>query len=246
MWLDNASVDAIDWFWRQAGGVEPFPRKLEGAVLLALPIAIIKLPRLRTSVIESWLSNRGAPHSFDCDSRSLRGCLVAFGGRGLIFVDGTDPDNERAFTLAHEVAHFLMDYWLCRQKALATCGSQICDVLDGGRPATVGERLHAALSGTPIGVHTDLMDRRASAVGIKEVLNNVENRADRVALALLAPPSAVIARSRISARSFEDRKKAVFQTLVSQFGLPRIVADAYGRSLLTAMQRGPTWSEELR
>ena len=58
MWLDNASQDAIDLFWRQAGGVEPFPRKLERAVLLALPIAIIKLPRLHTNSIEKWLSNR--------------------------------------------------------------------------------------------------------------------------------------------------------------------------------------------
>jgi hypothetical protein len=246
MWLDNASRDAVDLFWRQAGGVEPFPRKLERSVLLALPIAIIKLPRLHTDAIEDWLSKRSTPYSLGCNSRGVRGCLIAFRGRGLIFVDGTDPDSERAFTLAHEVAHFLMDYWLRRQKALAAFGSQICDVLDGRRVATADERLHASLTGIPIGIHINLMDRRGTAAGFNEILRNVENRADRVGLALLAPPFAVLARSKISARKFEERRKSVFEILVSQFGVPEIVASAYSRSLLAAIGKGPSWSEGLR
>ena len=164
----------------------------------------------------------------------------------MLFADGTDTDSERAFTLAHEVAHFLMDYWLRRQKALAKFGSEICDVLDGRRLPTAGERLHAALSGIPIGVHTNLMDRRDAAVGIHEVLSKIENRADRVALALLAPPSAVLTRSKITVRKFEDRRKSVFGILVSQFGLPEFVADAYSRSMLTVIGKGPSWSESLR
>jgi hypothetical protein len=164
----------------------------------------------------------------------------------LIFVDGTDPDSERAFTIAHEVAHFLMDYWLRRQKALAAFGSQICDVLDGRRVATADERLHASLTGIPIGVHVNLMNRRSTPVGFDGILQDIENRADRVGLALLAPPSAVLARSKISARKFEDRRKSVFEVLVSQFGLPEIVAAAYSHSLLAAIGKGPSWSESLR
>src|SRR2546421_204494 len=105
--------------------------------------------------IESWLARRAVPFSFNCRSRAVRGCLIAFGGQGLIFVDGADPDDERRFTIAHEVGHFLVDYLLVRETALAKFGAKIIEVFDGLRLPSVSERVHALLTGTSLGIYTN-------------------------------------------------------------------------------------------
>jgi Zn-dependent peptidase ImmA (M78 family) len=35
---------------------------------------------------------------------------MARAGHGFISLDGSDADDERRFSLAHELAHFLLDY----------------------------------------------------------------------------------------------------------------------------------------
>src|ERR1041384_1475609 len=117
MWLDGASQDAVERFWQQCGEVEPYPRSLERAVSLALPIVLVNLPHLRLQGVESWLERRGAAFRFNCRSRAVRGCLVAYRGHGLIFVDGADAEEERRFTIAPEGAHLMIDYWLGARRA---------------------------------------------------------------------------------------------------------------------------------
>jgi hypothetical protein len=245
MWLDNASQDAIDFFWQKSGEIERFPRDIESAALLALPIAIVKLPGLRVRIVEDWLSLRGAAHRFGCNDRGIRGCLVAFAGKAVIFVDGTDPEDERRFTLAHEIAHFLVDYWLPRQKALAVFGEAIFEVLDGRRSPSAGERLNSVFAKIAIGVHTNLMERLGDGVAGSPDLGKIENKADRIAFALLAPPRTVLASSGISACTFEDRKRSIAKALVGRFGLPPLPAVTYSHSLLIAIGRGPTWAETI-
>ena len=103
-------IEAEGRFWAAAGGPTAPPRDLQGAISLALPVTTVTLPALALGRIERWLLARGIEHRFDSRDRRLRGCLVATGGYGFIFVDGADPEDERRFTLAHETAHFLLDY----------------------------------------------------------------------------------------------------------------------------------------
>jgi hypothetical protein len=246
-WLDNASQDAIDCFWQRAGG-EPrkFPRNIETALLVALPVAIIYLPKLGVTAVEGWLARRNSNYRFACADRPLRGCLVAFAGKALIFVDGTDAENERRFTVAHEAAHLLYDYLRPRKQAIASFGANIIGFLDGERLPTATERLHALLRSVPIGVHVSLLDRAAGEPEVADMIGRSENRADRIALALVAPPAAVIAASDISARPFARRAKSMTEQLVYKFGLPSAIAKAYSCSLLTAIGKGPSWAESLR
>lgn len=246
-WLDNAGQDAVNWFWKRAGG-EPrkFPRNIEPALLTALPVAIIHLPKLGISAVEDWLAIRNATYRFACKDRPLRGCLIAFAGRALIFVDGTDSEGERRFTVAHEAAHFLCDYLHPRQQAIATFGPDIIEVLDGGRLPTAAERLHSVLRSVPIGIHADLLDRTAGEAQVAERIFRSENRADKIAFALVAPPHAVIAASDTAARPFERRAKSMIDQLVFKFGLPEQVAKAYSSSLLKTIGKGPLWAESLR
>src|SRR2546423_1216352 len=246
MWLDNASREAVEQFWQRCGEVEPFPRSLGRAVTLALPVALVKLSRPMLRDIERWLERRGLPLSFGCRSRAVRGCLIAFGGRGLIFVDGADPDDERRFSVAHEVGHFIVDYWLAREAAISKFGEQVTEVFDGLRPPSVTERVHALLADTQLGVYRNLMERDGAGGTARSEVWSIEDRADRVALALLAPPDEVLSCADISAASFEERQDGLIGVLRERFGLSAPVADTYATTLLADAGRGPSWVESLR
>src|SRR6188768_3276518 len=90
-----------DRFWRCAGVCETFPRSLERAVLWAVPLAVMKLPRLGLSELRTWLRHRGQSVSLDGPDRPLRACLIARNGRGIVVLDGTDTEDERRLSLAH-------------------------------------------------------------------------------------------------------------------------------------------------
>lgn len=244
-WLSNEQKDILNVFWGLAGETEPFPRTLERSIALALPIAVVRLPRLYLNDIENWLNYRKISYSFNCQSRPLHGCLVAFGGTGIIFIDGSDPPDQLRFTLAHEVAHFLHDYWLIRSKAIHSFGVSIAEVMDGRRSPTIDERLHALLGKIPIGIQTNLLDRTANGNDLNQTWK-VENTADKLALALLAPPDEVLQRVNLQGMSFPQRRTSVKNLLVGSFGLPAEIAEAYSVDLLSAMGMGPSWAEALR
>ncbi len=246
MWLDNASQEAIQLFWQRCGETEAFPRSLERSIALALPVTLIKLPRLKLHLVETWLTQRGVAFQFNCQSRAVRGCLVAFGGNGLIFIDGADPLDEQRFSVAHELAHFLLDYWLPRVRAISKFGTEIAAVFDGLRPPTVTERVHSLLASVPLGVYTCLLERDELQHNFNAGVWQIEDRADKIALALLAPPEIVLAQSNLSAPHFALRHESISAVLVQTFGLPAPLATAYGYVLLTASGRGPTWAETLR
>lgn len=245
MWLDNVSQKAVDDFWQSCGEVEPFPRSLERSISLALPLTVVKLPRLKLLSIESWLQQRGIAFHFNCVSRAVRGCLVAFGGEGLIFVDGADPEDERRFTIAHELAHFIVDYRLPRETAICKFGFTITEVFDGVRTPSVRERIHSVLTSTSLGVYTNLMEREFAQVGAYSGVWEIEDRADRIALALLAPPESVLSEVDTSAAGFEERYQNIKTALQEKFGLPASIVESYGRELLVSVGRGPSWVESL-
>jgi hypothetical protein len=192
--------------------------------------------------IETWLRSRQINYSFDCDSRFVRGCLIAFGGKGIIFCDGSDPADEIRFTLAHEIGHFLSDYLFPRQKAADKFGTNILDVVDGCREPTVTERVHALFENVRIGIISDLMERQ-NADGTTW---DTENKADRIGFALLAPPDAVINGVELENSVFSQRLTNISDRLVSQFGLPSSAAHFYANSLLRAIGKGPSWVESIK
>jgi hypothetical protein len=229
-------------FWRLAVHVEPFPRLLERAIAWALPLTIVKLPRLSFSDLRIWLAQRGISFMFSHSDRSLRACLIAKAGRGIVFLDGSDPDDERRFSLAHEVAHFILDYHEPRERALKLLGAAGPEVLEGRRPPTTEERLRGILHGVKLGIFTHLMERSPDgAVNSIDILE-AEDRADRLALELLAPQDTVFTRLEQANVMCAD-PEAFFLTkgiLVNEFGLPPAVAKHYGRMLV--VQRRSTSS----
>ena len=223
-------------FWRLAGTDESFPRNLQSAVSLALPLTIVYLPALSPSAVERWLSHRGLSWTIRADNRALRGCLVAQRGHGFLFADGTMPPDEARLTIGHETAHFLRHYLNPRQLAVERLGEGILSVLDGDRQPTPAERLNGVLRGCPVGRCMRLLDRDADGLPAGAT-QEAETEADLIAFELLAPSALVL----VTTKPGESRRN----TLVSKFGLPRWAAEAW-RGWLDSLDRGDPLIRGLR
>lgn len=199
-------------FWARARGrpTARSPVDLERAVARALPLAVCKLPEVTAARVAERLRRMGAVSWEDHDDRPLRACLFADTGHGIVFLDGTDPEDEQRFSLAHEVAHFLLHYEAPRHAAEVALGHGIVAVLDRRRPPTLAERFSAALAAVPIEPYRHAIARHGARTGRSR---EMEDEADSLALEILV--------HREDARRLGRDAEEV---LVRDFGLPRGVA----------------------
>lgn len=236
-WIDTLAED----FWAAAGGPpSPGPRELEPAILYGTPLAIVNLPRLRPRAVDTWLARHGVAPVLDDAGDRLHACLVAAAGYGFIFLDGGDPADQRRFSLAHELAHYLIDYLRPRKRVLAALGPTIAPILAGERPPEIAERARAALASVPLGVHRHLFAYDDPIVARQE------RAADQLAVELLAPAALAVplARSvRGAARAI--RHDALTAALARGFGLPAAIAAGYAARLLRHIGDEPSFAEWL-
>lgn len=241
MLIEQAAGD----FWELAGGTPEYPRAMQVAITLATPLELRSLVGLRVRHVLAWARRIDMACHIRGKDRRLHGCLVAWRGKGAIFYDIGDSDDEQRFTLAHELAHYLLDYAAPRERAVTILGESILAVLDGERTPSVEERLHAVLSGVHLGVMSHLMERPDKGLPASAVLD-VEDRADRLALELLAPaqPLHELLDQSTTPRGFQARLAFLNDQLAASRGLPADIAAAYARFLLA--QRGePTFRDWL-
>lgn len=229
-WVHTEVFATADEFWACSGIAPKYPRSLEPAVFITCPIAIVRLPRLRLWKAIEWLSRKGIQHSRATSDKALHGYIAARGGTGVVFVDGSDAEDEQRFTVAHEVAHFLYDYLRPRAAAIRALGKGISEVLDGVRPPTAGERLAGVLRGVPLGFYTHIRDRHLDSELEGEQFE-VEDKADQLALELLAPLGDVLASIR---KEDTQQLDAICRVLTERYGLPMAVARLYSRTVLSA------------
>jgi len=207
-----------------------FPCDLEQAILWVLPLAIVKLPRLGLSSLRRWLEDRNIEMPYAGKDRRIRACILARCGSGLIFLDGADSEDEQRFSLAHDVAHFILDYQSRRQQIIDALGSRIVEVLDGERKASIEERLSGILSGVTIGPFMHLMDRDKYDRISRRFILDVEDAAERFALELIAPQKEV---ERHIDRAFPDwdtsssQSNAAIMATADIFGIPPYVMATY-------------------
>src|SRR5579884_3541412 len=142
-----------------AGFDRPKPQEFEHAVLLALPLAILRLPRLFITDVGDWLSKYSLQFTHPLQDRDLHACLVARNGAGYVLLNGTDEPSEARYSLAHEVSHFVLDYYLPRERAVERLGPSILDVLDGRRPVTPTDRVQAVIADVSLQHCVHLLER---------------------------------------------------------------------------------------
>lgn len=217
-------------FW---GGEPPtdFPRNLDLYVLLRLPLAIVEVGGLRTADLNAFLGTEAAADLRWLPDRRLHGCVLAYGGVGVVFVDAQDDEAERRVNLAHEVGHFLLDYLAVRER-LAARDPDLLDVMDGLRDPTPQEELSALLADVPLGVQTHLLERDRAGGYSSRRTGTVEDRAELVAWELLAP------RGDVLSNVTNHGAASLIELLKDRFGLPAGVASSYGSFL--ARLTGPS------
>ncbi len=215
VWCAERAAD----FWDRAGPPPPFPRDLRAAIAFAVPLTVVDLPAVGPAAVRGWFRRNGVPVPLAEPDRPLRACLVAWRGAGFAFVDAGDDPAERAFSVAHELAHFLRDYLHPRETAVRRLGPAAAEVLDGARPPTPDERLHAVLRHVAVRPFTHLLRRGGDGRPLTPAEREAEVAADRLAFELLAPAGAVGDGGDLVAR------------LVGVFGLPPGPAARYAAVL---------------
>ena len=230
--IETRFVLLAEAFWNRASDLHIDSPDLAASIEWALPVTIVDLPSLTIELAAAWARRHRLRWNAVGSDRPLFGCLLSGRGHGHLFIDADDPPDVRRFTLAHEAAHFLLDCLTPRERAIAALGPAITDVLDGDRPPTNDERIHAVLAGVTLGLHTHLMERRAGGL-LPEPAGRSEEDADTLAFELLAPQAA--------ARPLVRAHGAGAAALAERFGLPRPQAEAYARRL-----RGPTAGPSVR
>jgi hypothetical protein len=186
---------------------------------------VIAMPGVSVARVRAWFERLALPVPLDEPDRPLRACLVAWRGDGFAFLDTLDDPSERAFSLAHELSHFLRDYLRPRETVAERLGPGALEVLDGIRAPTLTEQLRALLRHVPLGPFAHLLRRDESGRPLSQAEREAEAAADRLAFELLAPADSVGAgtdRAELTAR------------LVRDFGLPPAPAATYAGLLVPA------------
>ncbi|MDT0264336.1 ImmA/IrrE family metallo-endopeptidase [Jatrophihabitans lederbergiae] len=220
----------IDRFWGENAGPEQFPRDLQLPILINLPVAIIEIDDLTVANLDQWLQVHQLPTFAAVANRPLRGCLAAYAGVGILFVDRSDDHDQRRVTVAHEIGHFVLDYLLPRED-VARRRPDLLAVLDGERAPTDAERFDALLADVPVGFHTHLLERDAHGGHLSSATAQVEDRAERLALELLAPMRSVMRETATAADS-----RAVLR---ERFGLPAGLATRYANHIARLRPQRP-------
>ena len=231
-------------FWQRVGCEEAFPRQLELQIMSIAPVSIRKVlhQRLNTAYIQHRLERRGISLRTRWNDRLLNGCLVAFKGEAVIFVNGTLSPDQIRIVIGHEFGHYLAEYEFPRARALRYLGEGIIDVLDGLRPATANERLAAALADVPIGAYVHYMDRDGDSRSTL-LVHHVEHTANIVCAELLAPIDVVL--NQISEAGASHNPALIVEILEMRFGLPTGYAESYAERLLRNLRQRQSFSEIL-
>jgi len=235
--VTNREIESLaNDYWVKVPAKSAFPRNLEHSVCWGYPVVILTLPDLTLAAVHSWLSERGILRDSIRRDRPLHACLAAIRGQGFIFLNGTDSEEQRRFSLAHEIAHFILDYNRPRKQAIEFFGQSIIDVLDGERPPSVEERLAGTLRSLNLGNFDHLIDRdEKGSVSSMRVLD-AEDNADRLALELLAPRRDVVKLMKEYKQKSQTVCLHTTQTLLTErYGLPATVATQYARFLLAKL-----------
>lgn len=244
-WLTETAAS----FWELAG--PDCQADFEAAVLFSLPLGLDWLPELSLHKAVDWLARRRLPTADlgRLPDRPLRACLVAYRPDcSFVLLDGSDAPVEQNFSLAHEVAHYLLDCVQPRQQA-QQISATVFQVLDRQRPPTLAERIEAALQGIRLQPHFHFMERDAQGDIQSATVLRVEDRADRLALELLAPQETALALVKSGIKglaSYPARLEAAQAVLLVHFNLPIPVARPYAEQLVKLAGGQATFMEWLQ
>lgn len=233
--IANAACDVWDLAWERARIRPEFPCDVESLILYTFQLEVYPIDQLDVEGANRWAFKRGLPYQFLRENRRLQGCIYP-SETGTILVDASASGEEQRLTLAHELGHYLFDYYYPREQAIEELGPTIREVLDGKRQPTLEERVHGVLAHTPIGMISHLMERPEQGL-VSNAVWEAEDRADQFALELLAPAVSLKKRmmSAQAPRAFRERLVFLENMLYAEYGLPHSITTFYAEMLLAQL-----------
>lgn len=234
------------WFWKLAGGRTQYPADIGYAASCALAVAVHAAPGLTVRAAVARLPHFGVsiPSQFPSADRPLRGCIAVGRVGAVILVDGDDSEDERRFTVAHEVAHYILEVHAHRERAERMMDRNYLAVLYGSREPTDDECLDAWLKCVRATPFAHLMDRAPDGGhGCGQTLS-AECDADTLAVEMLAPRSEMARAVRANLRlPFRRAVDEAAHAARRRYGLPPSVATEYANRLVWRIRGGPTVDE---
>lgn len=246
MMADQLLIEGLaEEFWSLSGIVPDYPCDLEYAALAAFALPTVTIDALDIIKARDWAQRYAIPIRFPTRNRPLCGCLLANARAGIMLIEASDPLDEQRYTIAHESSHFLLECWRPLRAAEKTLGQGIIDVLEGRRPPTLDERLEAMLNDLPLRLVSHLMERPEAGLPAVSVLD-AEDRADRLALELLAPLRHLtdLMRQPEAPRGYRSRLSYLAGVLSDVYGVPADPARAYSQYILKSLGE-PTFRDWL-
>jgi hypothetical protein len=240
---DTGVRQLADATWQAAPAEVRDRRDVQAAMVWASQVMVVSLPHMHLALVNRWLAEHDVPALAD-EVGELRGLLVAWRGQAVIFVDGTLPQADCRFTLAHEHGHLLLDYLIPRQRVLRDA-PDLLDVVDGHRAPSDADRARAALARLPLGVHTHLLHRHDDG-GAAEAIVRAEDHASIYALELLAPWEDLLRLLRAGvpqSGTYRERLVAAANAAADVFGLPADAAEVRAAAGMSALGVRPSFFE---
>lgn len=221
-------------FWEPIPQRNEFPRDLEQHLSLHYEASIESMSDLTVNRVQQWLLTKALASQVTLNDRRLDGCIIAQKGHAILFIDAALALDERRMIIAHETAHFWIDYELPRRRIKQRYGAAGMQILDKERPSHTVEVLMAAATGSPIQefYHYHFKDRKRET--------EVEQQANTLACLLIAPPREVLARARRCRIARDDESKWM-ELLHQGYGMPGNWARGYLPLLLRNI-RGRSFS----
>ena len=174
----------------------------------------------------------------------LHGIVEVIDGLGIIGINDSDPPNEQVFTLAHELAHYLIEQ-MVPEKRMDQCKEKL---------KLVGRR---AIDKTHIMDHLIGILRNLEVAPLRHYLTrgnlsgeqylriaHAETNADRLAFELLAPFSELI--GAVDSGSYVRTREKTYDVLVNDFHFPMGPANHYSGIVAERLYRGPSIKEWLK
>ena len=230
-----------DWFWKRAGGRSGYPADIAYAVMCALDVYVDEVANLTPASAAARIGRGGLWQSDGVYERGLRGCVIVGQAGAAILVEKSDDEAEKRFTIAHEVAHYILEVKRHHERASDRLGPEFADALYGLREATPTERIDAWLSNARSEAFAHFMDRApGGGYGCSRTLE-AECAADDLAVEILAPRSELAAA--ISSMGFSGSLKVARRIAERRYGLPEGIAERYAGRVVWQAKGGPSSAE---
>jgi len=221
-----------------------YPIDLAGLLPFSFDVALVQIANLSVVQVNAWFSDKGSqPPSRDHPSRALYGCVVIEQGHAFIFIDSQVTEAEQRFTLAHEFSHYVVEHYYRRQQVQRELGESFVAILDGKRMLTPEDQLIAMRRHIPLRPYQHFMHREADGQIGERRISEAEQRADLLALELIAPHRLLL--RRCAAREMFAMQANLYHDLVQQFGLPPLIADSYATQLSGFFNIAPSIRQRL-